>query len=58
MLIVKIFFFFLIKSTPIYSDLFTSTTHLFHLLNTEIGLANQLELYLKKEYERLDYIEK
>ncbi|CAF5188010.1 unnamed protein product, partial [Rotaria magnacalcarata] len=42
----------------IQSDVFTSTTHLSHLLNTEIGLAKQLDIYLKEEYERLDQIEK
>ncbi|CAF3520069.1 unnamed protein product [Rotaria socialis] len=42
----------------IQSDLFTSTTHLSHLLNTEVGLAKQLDIYLKEEYERLDHIEK
>jgi len=48
----------LIKSILIHSELFTSTTHLSQLLNTEIGLAKQLETYLKQEYERLDHIEK
>ncbi|CAF1238007.1 unnamed protein product [Rotaria sordida] len=44
------------KKTNIES--FTSTTHLTHLLNTEIVLAKKLEIYLKQEYERLDHIEK
>ncbi|CAF1088429.1 unnamed protein product [Rotaria sordida] len=44
------------KKTNIES--FTSTTHLTHLLNTEIVLAKKLETYLKQEYERLDHIEK
>ena len=48
----------LIKSILVYSELFTSTTHLTHLLNTEVELARQLETYLKKEYERLDRVEK
>jgi hypothetical protein len=58
MSIIHIFYFFLIKSILIHSELFTSTTHLTHLLNTEIELSQQLETYLKDEYERLDRIEK
>ena len=51
-------FFILIKSILVYSELFTSTTHLTYLLNTEVELARQLESYLKTEYERLDRVEK
>jgi hypothetical protein len=53
-----IFYLVLIKSIVIHSELFTSTTHLTHLLNTEVELAKQLETYLKEEYERLDHVEK
>jgi hypothetical protein len=58
MFLIQICFLILIKSILIHSDLFTSTTHLTQLLNTEIALANKLETYLKQEYERLDYIKK
>jgi len=58
MFLIKIFFFLLIKSILIHSELFTSKTHLTQLLNTEIALAKKLETHLKKEYERLDQIEK
>jgi hypothetical protein len=58
MFLIQIFFFLLIKSILIHSELFTSTTHLTQLLNTEIALAKKLQTYLKKEYERLDQIEK
>ncbi len=58
MFLVQLCFLMLIKSILIHSELFTSTTHLSQLLNTEIGLAKQLETYLKQEYERLDHIEK
>lgn len=51
-------FFILIQSIFIYSESFTSTTHLTQLLKTEIALAKTLEKYLKEEYERLDQIEK
>jgi hypothetical protein len=54
----QIFFFLLIKSLLIHSELFTSTTHLTELLNTEIALAQKLETYLQEEYQRLDQIEK
>ncbi|UJR10274.1 hypothetical protein I4U23_014481 [Adineta vaga] len=40
------------------TESFTSTTHLTHLLKTEIALGKKLETYLKQEYERLDQIEK
>jgi hypothetical protein len=53
-----IFYLVLIKSIFVHSELFTSTTHLTHLLNTEIELSRQLESYLKDEYERLDRVEK
>jgi len=56
--LVHIFYLVLIKSIVIHSELFTSTTHLTHLLNTEVELAKQLETYLKDEYERLDHVEK
>jgi hypothetical protein len=55
---IHIFYLILIKSILIHSELFTSTTHLTYLLNTEIELARQLETYLKEEYERLDRVEK
>ncbi len=58
MFLVKLCFLILIQSILIHSELFTSTTHLTQLLNTEIALAKQLETYLKQEYERLDQIEK
>ncbi len=58
MSIVHIFYLILIKSILVHSELFTSTTHLTHLLNTEIELSKQLESYLKDEYERLDRVEK
>jgi hypothetical protein len=54
----QIVFFLLIKSLLIHSELFTSTTHLTQLLNTEIALAQKLETYLQQEYQRLDQIEK
>ncbi|CAF3801799.1 unnamed protein product [Rotaria sordida] len=58
MFVIQIFFFIIIKLILIHSESFTSTTHLTHLLNTEIVLAKKLEIYLKQEYERLDHIEK
>jgi hypothetical protein len=58
MSLIQIFFFVLIKLILIHSELFTSTTHLTQLLNTEIALSKKLETYLKQEYERLDQIEK
>lgn len=48
----------LASSVLVRAELFTSTTHLTHLLNTEVELAKQLETYLKEEYERLDRVEK
>ena len=53
-----IFYLVLIQSILVHSELFTSTTHLTLLLNTEIELARQLESYLKEEYERLDRVQK
>jgi hypothetical protein len=53
-----IFYLVLIKSILVSSELFTSTTHLTYLLNTEVELFRQLESYLKEEYARLDRIEK
>jgi hypothetical protein len=47
-----------IQSILVHSESFTSTTHLSHLLKTEIELSKQLETYLKEEYERLDRVEK
>ncbi|CAF3671057.1 unnamed protein product [Rotaria sp. Silwood1] len=58
MFLTQIFFFIVIKSILIDSESFTSTTHLTHLLKTEIALAKTLETYLEQEYERLDHIEK
>lgn len=58
MFVVHLFCLILIKSILIRSESFTSTTHLTHLLNTEVELARQLETYLKDEYERLDRVEK
>ncbi|CAF3715350.1 unnamed protein product [Rotaria sp. Silwood1] len=58
MFLTQIFFFIVIKSILIHSESFTSTTHLTHLLKTEIALAKTLETYLEQEYERLDHIEK
>jgi hypothetical protein len=58
MFLIQLCFLILIKSMLIHSELFTSTTHLTQLLNTEIALANKLETYLKQEYERLNQIEK
>ncbi|CAF1572864.1 unnamed protein product, partial [Adineta steineri] len=58
MFLIYVAYFLLIKSIFVHSELFTSTTHLTHLLNTEIELSKQLETYLKKEYERLDQVEK
>jgi hypothetical protein len=52
MFLIHIITLILIKSILIHCELFTSTTHLTQLLNTEI------ETYLKEEYERLDQIEK
>jgi hypothetical protein len=48
----------IVKSIIVHGELFTSTTHLTQLLNTEIELAKQLEIYLKEEYDRLDQVEK
>ena len=39
----QIFFVILVKSIYIHSELFTSTTHLIDLLETEIDLSKQLE---------------
>ncbi|UJR35641.1 hypothetical protein I4U23_028391 [Adineta vaga] len=58
MSLVYLTFFILLNSISVQSELFTSTTHLTHLLNTEIELSKQLETYLKTEYERLDQVEK
>jgi hypothetical protein len=58
MFLIQLCFLILIKSILIHTELFTSTTHLTQLLNTEIVLAKQLETYLKQQYERLDHIEK
>ena len=58
MFLISIFFLLLTQSILIHSELFTSTTHLTQLLNTEIALAKKLQEHLKKEYERLDQIEK
>ncbi len=58
MFLIRLCFLILIKPILIHTELFTSTTHLTQLLNTEIALAKQLETYLKQEYERLDHIEK
>ncbi len=58
MFLIRLCFLILIQSILIHTELFTSTTHLTQLLNTEIALAKQLETYLKQEYERLDHIEK
>ncbi|CAF4694094.1 unnamed protein product [Rotaria sp. Silwood1] len=58
MLLVHIFYLFLVKSILVHSESFTSTTHLTNLFNTEVELFNQLDSYLKDEYERLDRIEK
>jgi hypothetical protein len=58
MFLIRLCFLILIKSILVHTELFTSTTHLTQLLNTEIALAKQLETYLKQEYERLDHIEK
>jgi hypothetical protein len=58
MFLVQLCLLILIQSILIHSELFTSTTHLTQLLNTEIALAKRLETYLKQEYERLDQIEK
>jgi hypothetical protein len=58
MFFIKICFLILIKSIFIESELFTSTTHLIQLLNTEIALAKELEIYFEQGYERLDDIEK
>ena len=58
MFINHILYLVLIQSILVYSELFTSTTHLTQLLNTEIELARQLESHLKKAYERLDPVEK
>ena len=46
------------NSILVHGELFTSTTHLTYLLNTEVELANQLENYLKEEYERLNKVDK
>ena len=58
MLLFYILHIVLIKSTLVHSELFTSTTHLTHLLDTEVELSKQLESYLQEEYERIDRIEK
>ena len=54
MLLVNIFATVLVQVIFVHSELFTSTTHLTQLLNTEIELSKQLEAYLKDEYARLD----
>ncbi|CAF0724352.1 unnamed protein product [Didymodactylos carnosus] len=56
-----LFVFFLITNIYISNirlELFTSITHLTHLLNTEVELGKRLEGYLKEEYERLHNVEK
>lgn len=58
MFLLQIFFLVFIQSYVIYCELFTSTSHLTQLLNTEIALSKSLERHLKKEYDRLDQIEK
>jgi len=55
------FCFFLVifeLSIRVQSEVFTSTTHLIQLRSTEVELAKQLKIYLKKEYERLDHVKK
>jgi hypothetical protein len=37
-------------------ELFSSTIHLIQLFNTEVELANQLEIYLNDEYKRLNQV--
>jgi hypothetical protein len=54
----QLFYLVLIKLILVSSELFTSTTHLTQLLNTEVELSRQLESYLKEEYARLDRVEK
>ncbi|CAF1240071.1 unnamed protein product [Rotaria sordida] len=51
-------FFIILTSTIIQGDLFSSSTHLIQLLNTEVELAKKLEVYLKDEYDRLAQVEK
>ena len=54
MLLVHIFATVLVQAVFVHSELFTSTTHLTQLLNTEVELSKQLETYLKDEYARLE----
>ena len=49
---------FFLNLIVVQCELFTSTTHLTHLLNTEIELSKQLEKYLTEEYQRLERVEK
>ena len=49
---------FLFNFIVVQSELFTSTTHLTQLLNTEVELSKQLETYLTEEYQRLEHVEK
>jgi hypothetical protein len=58
MYLIWFFILTIVKSILVHGELFTSTTHLIKLLNTEIELAKQLETYLKEEYDRLDQVEK
>lgn len=58
MFLLPIVFLLLIQSHFLRAESFTSTTHLTQLFKTEITLAKSLEAHLKKEYDRLDQIEK
>jgi hypothetical protein len=40
------------------SEVFTSITHITQLLDTEIELAKRLKVYLEREHERLDRVQK
>jgi hypothetical protein len=40
------------------SEVFTSITHITQLLGTEIELAKQLKVYLEREHERLNRVQK
>lgn len=56
--VVRICAVLLLSSLLIDGEAFTSTTHLTQLLKTEVVVAKKLEAYLKKEYERLDQVER
>ena len=51
------FILFIVEPSILHGELFTSTTHLAQLLQSEIELNRQLAMFLKDEYNRLSQIE-